>query len=51
MEQEKLNLFDAMLNASSFDDLVKYADYIEIIGGLAIIILGIESMLEAMGML
>ena len=29
MEQEKLNLFDAMLNASSFDDLVKYADYIE----------------------
>ena len=30
---------------------IKYADYIEIIGGLAIIILGIESMLEAMGML
>ena len=30
---------------------IKYADYIEIIGGLASIILGIESMLEAMGML
>ena len=30
---------------------IKYADYIEIIGGLAISILGIESMLEAMGML
>ena len=30
---------------------IKYADYIEIIGGLAIIILGIESMIEAMGML
>ena len=30
---------------------IKYADYIEIIGGLAIIILGIESMLEAMGIL
>ncbi len=30
---------------------IKYADYIEIIGGFAIIILGIESMLEAMGML
>ena len=26
---------------------IKYADYIEIIGGLAIIILGIQSMLEA----
>lgn len=30
---------------------IKYADYIEIFGGLAIIILGIESMLEAMGIL
>lgn len=30
---------------------IKYADYIEIIGGLAIIILGIESMLEAMGII
>ena len=29
MEQEKLNLFDAMLNAESLDDLIKYADYIE----------------------
>ena len=28
---------------------IKYADYIEIIGGLAIIILGLQSMLEAMG--
>ena len=27
---------------------IKYADYIEIIGGLAIIILGLQSMLEAM---
>ena len=26
---------------------IKYADYIEIIGGLAIIILGLQSMLEA----
>lgn len=30
---------------------IKYADYIEIFGGLAIIILGIESMLEAVGIL
>ena len=30
---------------------IKYADYIEIIGGLAIIILGMQSMLEAMGIL
>lgn len=30
---------------------IKYADYIEIIGGVAIIILGIESMLEAFGIL
>ena len=29
---------------------IKYADYIEIIGGVAIIILGIQSMLEAMGL-
>ena len=29
---------------------IKYADYIEIFGGLAIIILGIQSMLEAFGM-
>jgi putative Mn2+ efflux pump MntP len=28
---------------------IKYADYIEIIGGVAIILLGIESMLEAFG--
>ena len=28
---------------------IKYADYIEIIGGLAIIILGLQSMLEAFG--
>ena len=27
---------------------IKYADYIEIFGGLAIIILGIQSMLEAL---
>ena len=30
---------------------IKYADYIEIIGGLAIIILGLQSMLGAMGLL
>lgn len=30
---------------------IKYADYIEIIGGLAIIILGIQSMLESVGIL
>ncbi|WP_458403449.1 hypothetical protein [Methanobrevibacter sp.] len=29
---------------------IEYADYIEIVGGVAIIILGIQSMLEAMGM-
>ena len=28
---------------------IKYADYIEIIGGVAIIILGLQSMLEALG--
>ena len=30
---------------------IKYADYIEIIGGLAIIILGLQSMLEATGVI
>ncbi|WP_405297908.1 hypothetical protein [Methanobrevibacter sp.] len=30
---------------------IKYADYIEIVGGLAIIILGLQSMLEAMGII
>ena len=30
---------------------IKYADLIEIIGGLAIIILGLQSMLEAMGII
>lgn len=30
---------------------IKYADYIEIIGGLAIVILGIQSMLEATGVI
>lgn len=30
---------------------IKYADYIEIIGGVAIIILGLQSMLEAMGVI
>lgn len=29
---------------------IKYADYIEIFGGVAIIILGIQSMLEAFGL-
>lgn len=29
---------------------IKYADYIEIFGGVAIIILGFESMIEAMGL-
>ena len=29
--------------------LDKYADYIEIFGGVAIIVLGIQSMIEAMG--
>ena len=28
---------------------IKYADYIEIFGGIAIIVLGVQSMLEAMG--
>ena len=30
---------------------IKYADYIEIIGGVAIILLGIEAMLEGAGIL
>ena len=30
---------------------IKYADYIEIFGGVAIIILGIQAMLEAFGIL
>ncbi|WP_407422001.1 hypothetical protein [Methanobrevibacter sp.] len=30
---------------------IKYADYIEIIGGVAIIILGIEAMLDAVGII
>ena len=30
---------------------IKYADYIEIIGGVAIIILGIQAMLEAFGII
>lgn len=30
---------------------IRYADYIEIIGGVAIIILGMQSMLEAVGVL
>lgn len=30
---------------------IKYADYIEIIGGVAIILLGIESMLEGAGII
>ena len=29
---------------------IKYADYIEIFGGVAIIVLGVQSMLEAMGL-
>lgn len=29
---------------------IKYADYIEIFGGVAIIVLGIQSMLEAIGL-
>lgn len=29
---------------------IKYADYIEIFGGVAIIILGFQSMMEAMGL-
>ena len=29
---------------------IKYADYIEIFGGVAIIILGVQSMLEAVGL-
>ncbi len=29
---------------------IKYADYIEIFGGVAIVVLGIQSMLEAMGL-
>ena len=30
---------------------IKYADYIEIIGGVAIIILGLQAMLEAFGVI
>ena len=30
---------------------IKYADYIELIGGVAIILLGIEAVLEGMGIL
>ncbi|MBR2558567.1 MAG: hypothetical protein IKE95_09435 [Methanobrevibacter sp.] len=30
---------------------IRYADYIEIIGGLAIIILGLQAMLEAVGIM
>ena len=30
---------------------IKYADHIEIIGGLAIVILGLQSMLEAVGVI
>ena len=30
---------------------IKYADYIEIFGGVAILLLGIQSMLEAVGIL
>ena len=30
---------------------IKYADYIEIIGGVAIILLGIQAMLEGMGII
>ena len=30
---------------------IKYADYIEILGGLAIIVLGLQSMLETLGIL
>ena len=30
---------------------IKYADYIEIIGGVAIILLGIEAMLEGVGII
>ena len=30
---------------------IKYADYIEIVGGVAIILLGIEAMLEGVGIL
>ena len=30
---------------------IKYADYIEIIGGVAIILLGIQAMLEAFGII
>ena len=29
---------------------IKYADYIEIFGGVAIIVLGMQSMIDAMGM-
>ena len=30
---------------------IKYADYIEILGGVAIILLGLQSMFEAMGII
>ena len=40
-----------LLGAFGTKVAIKYADYIEIIGGLAIIILGLQSMLGAMGLL
>ena len=38
-----------LLGAYGTKMAIKYADYIEIFGGVAIIILGFQSMIEAMG--
>ena len=38
-----------LLGAFGTKMAIKYADYIEIFGGVAIIILGVQSMIEAMG--
>lgn len=38
-----------LLGAYGTKVAIKYADYIEIFGGVAIIVLGIQSMIEAMG--
>ena len=40
-----------LLGAYGTKMAIKYADYIEIIGGVAIILLGIEAMLEGVGIL
>ena len=40
-----------LLGAYGTRQAIKYADHIEILGGIIIILLGIQSMLEALGIL